>query len=211
LEIPRLESVIKVHFAPTLRADGFVGSGRTFRRIRNGQIHLINVQSSSFGGQFAINLAIQPIAIPDVLGNEPDPRKIVERVCELRRRLSESGADQWWSYDDSPTLERAMNDAKKVYEKYGRPALNAMSNPASPLATLTAEQLEKGSVELNGFGTTKVRLALMLARLREAEDRISDAASFAVFGLKHATNAFGLRPELERLAALAHTSIQNQR
>jgi hypothetical protein len=211
IETIRIETIIKVHLAPTLRAEGFTGSGRTFRRIRNGQIHVVNIQGSSYGGQFAINLAIQPIAIPDVLGNEPDSKKIVERVCEFRRRLSESGADQWWSYDDLASLEQAMSDATKVYEEYGRPAFEAMSMLPSPLDTITVEQLAEGPLGLNGFGTTNVRLALILARLREAEGRIFDAVSFAVYGLEHAIKAFGLRSELERIAALDHNLLNRIR
>jgi hypothetical protein len=202
IETTRIETIIKVHFAPTLRAQGFTGSGRTFRRTRNGQIHVVNIQGSSYGGQFAINLAIQPLAIPDVLGNEPDAKKIVESACELRRRLSESGADQWWRYDDLASLEKAMDDAVKVYEEYGRPAFEAMAMSPSPLDTMKLEQLVEGPVGFNGFETSKVRLALIIARLREVEGRISDAVSFAAYGLEHSTKVFGLRSELERLAAL---------
>jgi hypothetical protein len=187
-----------------LRAEGFTGSGRTFRRIRNDQIHVVNIQGSSYGGQFAVNLAIQPIEIPDVLGNDPDSKKITESACEFRRRLSESGADQWWSYDDLTSLEKAMNNAAKVYETYGRPAFEAMSMQPSPLDTITLAQLSHGSVAFNGFGNTKVRLALILARLREAEGRIAEAVSFAVYGLEHTIKAFGLRSELERIAALSN-------
>lgn len=206
-----MEAIIKVQFAPTLRADGFTGSGKTFRRTRNGQIHVINVQGSTYGGQFAVNLAIQPLAIPDLLGNEPDAKKISERACELRRRLSESGSDQWWRYDDQPSLEQAMNDARTIYEAYGRPLFEAMAMSPSPLDTITVEQLADGPVRLYGFATTKVRLALLLARLRETEGKISDAASFAVYGLEHAIGAFGLRSELERIAALSGTPLNSVR
>lgn len=203
----RIETIIKVQLAPTLRADGFTGSGRTFRRTRHGQIHVFNVQGSRYGGQFAINLAIQPLAIPDVRGNEPDSKKIMESTCELRRRLSESGADQWWKYHDQASLEQAMSDAKDVYEAYGRPVFDAMSTLPSPLDRVTVGQLADGPLGLHGFGTTKVRLALMLARLREAEGRISEAVSFAVYGLEHAIKSFGLRSELERIAAISHTPL----
>lgn len=198
----RVETIIKSRFAPMLREDGFIGSGRTFRRTRNGQIHVVNVQGSRYGGQFAINLAIQPVTIPDVLGNEPDLKKITEVACEFRKRLSEFGADKWWKYDDLESLEKAMGDAAKVYEAFGRPAFEAMSMQPSPLETMTATQLSDGPLGFNGFGTTKVRLALVLARLREAEGRIVDAVSFAEYGLKHAITAFGFRSELGRIAAL---------
>jgi hypothetical protein len=199
-----IEHAFKRHFVPMLRAGGFTGTGRTFRRTRAGQIHVVNIQSSSHGGQFAINLAIQPVAIPDVLGNKPDSKKILEKACEFRRRLSETGADQWWSYHDIASLDQALVDAAKVYEAHGSHKFDAMSLSPTPLDTMTAEQLSAERVELNGFGITKVRLALVLARLREAEGNISDAVSFAVYGCAHAINAFGLRSELERIAALGH-------
>lgn len=80
----------------------------------------------------------------------------------------------------------------------------------SPLETITVEQLANGPVELHGFATTKVRLALILARLREAEGRNIDAASFAVYGLEHAITSFTLRPELVRIAALSNTHSDSQ-
>jgi hypothetical protein len=83
-----------------------------------------------------------------------------------------------------------------------------MAMSPSPLDTITVEQLADGHVRLHGFATTKVPLALMLARLRETEGRILDAASFAVYGLEHATGAFGLRSELERIAALSLTPFK---
>lgn len=104
-------------------------------------------------------------------------------------------------------LEKAMNDAAKVYEAYGRLAFDAMSMQPSPLDTITVGQLLDGPLGLNGFGTTKVRLALILARLRKAEGRIADAVSFAEYGLEHAINAWGLRSELERIAALSSRTL----
>lgn len=198
----RIESVIRERFAPVLRAEGFKGTGRTFRRIRNGCIHLVNIQGSLYGGQFAINLAIQPLAIPDVRGNEPDPKKIVESQCELRKRLSETGADQWWKYHDLESLNQVMSDAANVYVKHGRPAFEAMSVTPSPLEVVTARDLAEGRLNLNGFGSTKVRLALALARLREAEGRIEEAVAFASYGLENWGGAFSPFPDLKRIAAL---------
>ncbi|MCA1500702.1 DUF4304 domain-containing protein [Bradyrhizobium sp. NBAIM03] len=90
--MPRLESSIKKHLNPTLKNDGFVGFGRTFRRVSEDLIHVVQVQGSRYGGKFAINLGIQPRSIPDVAGNSPDPMKIREELCEFRRRLSETRA-----------------------------------------------------------------------------------------------------------------------
>ncbi|GAC1377998.1 MAG: hypothetical protein NVSMB40_18020 [Aquirhabdus sp.] len=203
----RIESAIKNHLAPALRKDGFTGSGRTFRRIRGDYIHVVNVQGSRYGSLFAINLAIQPIFITDAAGNPPNTKKIVESECEFRRRLSASGADQWWKYEDLNSLERAMADAANLYIKCGSAAFDAMSDTPSPIQTITAAQLIEGGYNFSGFGSTKVRMSLALARIREFEGKYDEAASFAIYGLENCSSAFLLKPELERIAALPNNSI----
>ena len=56
--MPRLESSIKDHLSPVLKSDGFLGSGRTFRRVSEDLIHVVEVQGSRFVGKFAVNLGI---------------------------------------------------------------------------------------------------------------------------------------------------------
>lgn len=58
--------VLNQLFASTLRrcfADGFTGSGRTFRRVAGEWVHVVNVQGSRYGGQFGVNVAVHPLAI----------------------------------------------------------------------------------------------------------------------------------------------------
>ena len=110
--VPKLETAIRAVLVPQLREDGFAGSGRTFRRAVNGCVQVVNVQGSRYGGRFAINLGLQPLAIPDVTGVFPDPRKISEPGCEFRRRLSSTGADQWWIHDSlAESMLAAPRDA----------------------------------------------------------------------------------------------------
>jgi hypothetical protein len=93
-ESPRLEPSIGAILAPQLRADGFAGSGRTYRRIANSWIQVLNVQGSRHGGSFAINLALRPVGLPDVIGQPVNPKSVTQDACELRRRLAEVGQDQ---------------------------------------------------------------------------------------------------------------------
>jgi hypothetical protein len=202
--VPRLEVSIKNHFSPLLREDGFAGSGRTFRRTVEDVVQVVNVQSSRYGGEFAINLALQPLAIPDALGNSPDPKKITESLCEFRRRLAESGADQWWQHDATQTgMDRAVREAAEVYVRVGRMLFDGTSGPTSALHAISPAQLEKSKFYLNGFGTTKVRLALALARLRKANGNLAEAKEFADYGLARVGSAVALRRELEALCASA--------
>jgi hypothetical protein len=141
--------------------------------------------------------------LPDVIGNVVDPKKITESLCEFRRRLSESGADQWW--DHAPTEEgmsAAMAQAAKVYVTIGRPLLEQLSGPLAPMNTVSPDEFASGQFDFRGFGTTKVRMALVLARLRRVQGRALEAASFARFGLAHVNSSFALRRELEELASM---------
>jgi hypothetical protein len=199
---PRLEGSIREHLAPVLRRDGFHGSGRTFRRVQNALIQVLSVQGSRYGGQFAINLAVQPCAIPDARGEEPDPKTIREELCEFRRRLSEEGADQWWKHEGTKeSMDAAMRLAANVYVGVGRELLAKVASLESPLWHVSAKQFENGQFEFAGFGSTKVRMVLALARLRRAQGDVAAGREFASLGLQNIGNASALRHELEKLCA----------
>jgi hypothetical protein len=196
-ETPRLEASLREHLVPVLRAEGFSGSGRTFRRVIDEFVEVVSVQGSRYGGQFAVNLAIHPLSIPDVLGEIPDPKRITEELCEFRRRLSESGADQWWKHEGTrDTMDMAVKAAAAVYRSKGSQLLE---NVLVPLYSLTPEAFESGQYDLQGFGSTKVRMALALARFRQAKGRAEEAKKFAAIGLAAVGNAPALRKALEHI------------
>ena len=198
----RLEISIKDHLSPILRADGFTGSGRTFRRVTGDFVQVLNVQGSQTGGQFAINLGIQPLRIPDVRGEKTDPKKITEVLCEFRRRLSESGADQWWKYGATQeSMNDAMSAAAAVYRSKGREILEGFESPASPFHIVTAESFKNGDYDLHGFGSTEVCMALALARFKKAQGLSDQAIKFAHIGLASVGNASLLRAELQGIVA----------
>ncbi|MFG6414594.1 DUF4304 domain-containing protein [Roseateles sp. DC23W] len=191
------------HLVPSLRADGFGGSGRTFRRVRHGWVHVVSVQGSRHGGQFAINLGLQPLSVFHVLGELPDPKKITEPLCEFRRRLSRDDADQWWIHE--PTIESmnaAVQAANAIYETAGREMLSHVCRPESPFDLVSPGAFAAGDFDFRGFGSTKVRMALVLARLRRAQGRFAESARFAAIGLAGIGTAVALRHELNELASL---------
>lgn len=165
-------------------------------------VQVLSVQGSRQGGSFAVNLAVHPLAIPDVMGNKPDPKKITEELCEFRRRLSESNADQWWKYDVSEeSLLSAVREAVAVYRRIGSELFQRASNPHSGLHAVLAADFSTGAYDSAGFGSTKVRMALALARLRKSESNLEQAKAFAAYGLMHVGGATLLRRELEVLTA----------
>ena len=200
---PKLEASIRAYLQPRLKEDRFSGSGRNYRRIENRLIQAVNVQGSRYGGQFAINLGIQPLDIPDVLGREPDPKKITEPDCEFRRRLSEDGIDQWWTHTSTAeSMDAAVQAAAVVYVRAGRPLLALLGGPDSPIYSITPQQMPTFRDVFRGFGSTDSRIAYVLARLRKADGRTDEARAFAFYGLEHVGNAVALRSKLEELCRL---------
>jgi len=201
---PRLETAIKEHLAPALRSDGFTETGRTFRRLIGDFIQVVGIQGSRYGGQFAINLAIQPLGVPDVLGRMPDVKKITDAQCEFRRRLAGAGTDQWWTYESTPeSMANAVMDAATVYVSSGRPLLDRFASPHSPLKQISAQVLASQPSILEGFASTTARTALVLARMREAKSDGAAAIEFARVGLASVGSAVGLQLELERICSRA--------
>jgi hypothetical protein len=198
---PRLETSIRTYLLPHLKEDSFTGSGRTFRRVTNGWIQVVNVQGSRYGGQFAVNLGIHPTLIPDVLGIIPDVKKFTEPQCEFRRRLAESGGDQWWKHDATQeSMDAAVIAAAEVYARIGRPLMALAGGLDCPFNSLTAQDFSMGGYKSLGFGSTNVRMALALARLRKAEGKLSESKAFAAYGLAHVGSAGSLSAELKRLS-----------
>jgi hypothetical protein len=140
---PRLEGAIRSILAPLLREDGYLGSGRTYRRVRNNLIQVVNVQGSIYGGSFAVNLAVQPLAVADFIGKVPNPKRIGEANCILRTRLSLLGeSDQWWDHcEDEASMDFAMSSAASVYTSVGRDLMERISEADSPLFIIEPMQL----------------------------------------------------------------------
>lgn len=205
----RLESSIKDHLAPVLRDDGFVGSGRTFRRISGEFIHAVEVQGSRYGGKFAVNLGIQPAAIPDVAGSSPDATKIKPELCEFRRRLSEAESDQWWDHAESKeSMDAAVRAAASIYATIGRRLFADMSGPESPLHKITPAQFEARLCGFSGFRSTKVRMARSLALMRQSLGNLTDADAFARIALASLRGAHALQAELEALCRATEVGLR---
>lgn len=194
---PQLTVTVNKHLAPVLRADGFKGSGSTFRRVRDALIHVLNVQGSRGGGRFYVNLSVQPLSIEDSAHRAPDPKSIKEYECEFRKRLG-----TWWDYERTqPSMDAAVINAAGLYESTGRALFDGVTGPDGRLAKFTASEFE-GREWLLGFGNTSVRMALNMTRLRSAEGRRDEAREFAEAGLRISPPAPSwMRAEFE--AALA--------
>jgi hypothetical protein len=178
----RLDDALRLHLAPVLRADGFKGSGRTYRRTVNGVVQVVNVQGSRWGGSFAINLGLHPLALPIRSDQPADSRKINEIDCVFRRRLREDERDQWWSHDSAESAVVAARAAAEVYRKVGQALLKRQSGPDAPIWTLRPDELDQAGQRLEGFTLYTFRkgaLASLMAQIRHASSDVTAARAFA--------------------------------
>ena len=201
----RLEDALKLYLAPALRADEFKGSGRNYRRVYNGVVQALNVQGSRWGGSFAINLGLQPLAIPAILDRPVDPKKIGEIDCVLRRRLREGETDQWWAHASAETAASAVQAAARVYQTVGRALLERQSGPTAPLWTLQPSDFDTAGIRFEGFNNygSPASLAKILAKLRHASGEIEAARAFTDVARQEGLNAVDLaelRAQLDTLA-----------
>ncbi len=134
------------HFAPVARAAGFGGSGSTFRRIDGDLIQIVNLQGSSWGHLFYLNLGIHPL-----IGCDGDPRKISANQCLLSRRLVEDGARDGWRYTDDPaSMIAAAQSAAREFVDRALPLFAEQSGPNAPIFSLTMKHFEQPH-EFSGF------------------------------------------------------------
>ncbi|MEO8374469.1 MAG: DUF4304 domain-containing protein [Sphingomonas bacterium] len=188
------------YFAPVVRRAGFKGSGRHFSRLAGDFVQTISLQGSRSGGRFAVNLGLQPLAIPDAIGKIVDPTSIKEIDCQFRRRLSQNGADQWWDY--APTKEsiaKATISAASLFEDAGLLLFGEQSGSEAPFLTITASQLADGVFSFSGFRASVPRIAQDLALLRLAGGDEAEAREFAMIAVERASRQWRMRPELEAL------------
>lgn len=170
-----IENAWRDHLAPVIRECGFKGSGRNFRLLKDGFALAVNLQGLRYGGKFTVNLGVQPLAIPNVIGGEVDPRGFKEIECAFRERLSADALDTWWSYtDDIASLRNAATGAATLFRKC---AMSQLENRMAFALSVTPEDIGRGSP-----GTLT-----SLALFREAQGDLFQAKAFAQMARETAT------------------------
>jgi len=87
---------------PTLRSEGFKGSGSTLRRIVGPLVHVFNVQGSKYGDQCYLNLGVHLTFLPPEGGLSVPVESIEESHCVFRQRIHPpTGAASGWAYGGS--------------------------------------------------------------------------------------------------------------
>jgi len=92
----------------------------------------------------------------------------------------------------------AVEAAASVYAHFGR---RHFELACAGLIAITPEAVASDTYDLQGFGTTKVRLGLALARIRKLEGRSEESRGFAQYAVQYVGSAAALKSELQALAA----------
>lgn len=191
---------IRQVLAPALRADGFTGSGRNFRKINADWVVIVSVESSRAGTGFALNIGLHPLAFHDVLGKPVDAKKIKMQLCEFRTRLPSQNKASWWHFEsDEASVRQVIETIRNAYVQHCSKQLKELSGQRSPLCHARADQFAKGDYDFSPFQNADTRIALVIARLHQQQGRHIEAMAFAHYGLKHVGNSVGLRRDFEAL------------
>lgn len=206
-------SQVKLVLKPALVADGFRGSGTTYRRILGDVIHVFALQgpnpgSSSYAGQCCVCLGIHLAFLPTVVPREP--AKLTEPDCEFRTRLAPPGReDCWWPYGSTDAEARASAESiLRLYREVGAPYFARFSTFPADFVRVTPDML--GSSEPLPFPAcyTAGRRALALTRIALRAGSLEDAKRFAAFGLAHISPlATGLKAEFQSILSTNATGI----
>jgi hypothetical protein len=185
-----IEKAWQENLAPIIRNQKFKGSGRNFRQIVDEFALAVNLQGSRYGGKFAINLGVQPLAIPNVLGALPDPKTIKEIECAFRDRLTEDGCDTWWSYDQiADSMRSAAHDAANLFQSK---AMDHFHERIRFLSEVTPESI----------GASVPMTYVSLALLREADGKLDEARAFAQLARDRATSSWVTPNSMKHLLAI---------
>jgi hypothetical protein len=190
--------LVKTRFAPCLRASGFKGSGRTFRRRRGDCIEIVNLQTSTSGGKCAVNLALSFSFLPSV-----NPAQITQAECDFRKRLTPEGVgDFWWDFGDGAqrTVE-SVSHLIAAYERNGVPFFARFGEFPGGYTEITVHDLQQPGIERLPGGTGTSRYALFFTHMWMHLQEPARARSFAEFGLSTCAQAIALRATFRKLLA----------
>lgn len=198
----RFHDLLKRDFFPLLRADGFKGSGTTFRRIKGDRIDVVNIQGSHGGSKCCLNLAVHYAFLPSVGGGRvTDPKKLKEYHCIFHDRLTEANEDdRWWDY--GVTDNETEDSVAHLIDLYKRrsPIFFAKFDPFPDVfERVTPEQLDAGDLTGMPAACSQVNATITMARIMKHLGQMDRCREYAEVGLRHLGQAVGHLAELQKL------------
>lgn len=137
-----LDEVLEVALVPALRQRGYRKAGRTFRRVREQCIQVVNVQVSQWSSatslRFTLNLGVYFPALQAELESrgyrKPGAAGPTVTGCHLSERvgmLMPAGEDHWWELEAGLPREAVTAEVSAVLTGCALPWLEARQEPAA--------------------------------------------------------------------------------
>jgi hypothetical protein len=164
----RFHQLLKRDFSPLLRADGFKGSGTTFRRIKDDAIHVLNIQGSRYGGQCCVNLGLHYSFLATAAGRPvTDAMKVKEYECNFRDRIHEAHeSDHWWAYGATEAKSEAnVANLIDMYRRRSASFFKKFEPFPDVFEKITPTDLDAGDLSKLPTAMTQLHAALTKARI----------------------------------------------
>ena len=193
-----LTAAIRTEFAPLLRAAGFKGSGRAWRRETAEFTHFVTFGKGQrmTEGRYAVDLHAHPAVTLDRL-TEPRPRRAADSW--FRRRLAPDGAsDQWWMAD--PVTTQGVAEVTDLLGGIAMAWFARFEGFDSAFHDVLAIGPEGWLAAT--FGTPEARVLYAAAAVRVAQGRAAEARVLIAAALARTQPAAtSLRAQIKALAA----------
>ena len=179
-------AIISKKLAPFLRDAGFKRKGRTFHRMHDDRIDVVNVQGSKWNsadtGEITINLGVYYPEVAKLYDPWAPNGLPQEYHCTARERLGvlmTGGKDRWWKVNPRTDDEALSNELVAAMADYGLIWLEKMGDLDSLKGILPA--FISAAIALSQGRKEEAKMFL-LASYKEAPCAADDARKW---GIKH--------------------------
>ena len=194
MERERFLKLLTETFYPSLRAEGFRGSGTTLRRAQEPVVHVINIQGSNSAEGFYVNLGAHLAFLPTEGGGTCVAVKIKEYECAFRDRIDpppDAPLGRWPYGRSRAEAESIVSQLGQEWERQGRAFFNRYSRFPEGFAELVRTAIASPPHPRDGLKYARIAVRL---ELREEATTLATHALATV-----SESATALRGTLKRI------------
>jgi Domain of unknown function (DUF4304) len=162
---------------------GFQGRDLKYRKQDGHVVSCLAVQEHSSEERCCVDLGVHLDFLPAVGGSDAVPLEVMGvTLCEIRRRLAPRPdlEDFWWAYGQAGAREGLT----AALEAHGLPFFARFEAFPDYWLNISREDLRGGTFAIRLPGMTRVRAALLLARVHAFLGNGAKCREFAAYGLE---------------------------